>query len=181
LKFISTNVDGAFVIEPEPRRDERGYFARVWCARELTDRGLAAAIAQINTGVSPHRGTLRGLHFQAAPHAEVKIARCVRGAVFDVVVDLRRASPTFGRWHGVELTAENARQLYVPEGCAHGYLTLVEDTELVYSTTHAYAPAAAGGVRFDDPAFGIAWPFAPALVSAADRTWPLYAMDPSHG
>lgn len=181
MKFIETNVAGAWILEPEPRRDERGHFARLWCAEELAARGLDSRVAQVNTGVSPRRGTLRGLHFQAAPHAEVKLARCVRGAAFDVVVDLRPGSPTFRRWHGVELTGENARQLYVPEGCAHGYLTLADDTEVIYMTSRPYAPAAAGGVRFDDPAFGIAWPLVPQVISAADRGWPLFGEGASRG
>ena len=179
LKFISTTVDGAFIIEPEPRRDERGYFARIWCAAELARQGLVSAVAQVNTGVSPRRGTLRGLHFQAAPHEEVKIARCMRGAAFDVVVDLRRRSPTFRKWYGLELTGDNARMLYVPEGCAHGYLTLADDTELMYMTSHPYVPGAASGVRFDDPALGIAWPLVPEIVSEPDRSWPLFAADAS--
>lgn len=174
MQFTPGTVDGAFVIEPELRRDERGFFARQWCAAELSARGLDARIAQINTAVSPLRGTLRGLHYQLAPHAEVKIARCCRGAVFDVAVDLRPASRTFRRWMGVELSATNARQLYVPEGCAHGYLTLSDDVELMYLTSRPYAPDAARGVRYDDPAFGIDWPAAVALVSPADRSWPLF-------
>jgi dTDP-4-dehydrorhamnose 3,5-epimerase len=175
LKFIETQVDGAFIIEPERRADERGYFARLWCAEELAARGLVNSVAQINTGVSPRRGTLRGLHYQESPHAEVKIARCVRGAAWDVVVDLRPASPTFRRWAAVELDAGNGRILYAPEGCAHGYLTLADDTELIYMASRPYAPGAARGVRYDDPAFGIAWPAAPTLVSKADQSWPLFA------
>ncbi|CAG0938527.1 dTDP-4-dehydrorhamnose 3,5-epimerase [Gammaproteobacteria bacterium] len=174
LKFLETEVDGAFIIEPERRSDERGYFARLWCAEELGGRGLEPRVAQINTGVSPRRGTLRGLHYQEAPHAEVKIARCVRGAAWDVVVDLRPESPTFRRWAAVELDAGNGRILYAPEGCAHGYLTLADDTELIYMASRPYAPQAARGVRYDDPAFGIAWPAPPAVISAADRSWPLF-------
>jgi dTDP-4-dehydrorhamnose 3,5-epimerase len=178
LEFTAGAVDGAFLIEPERRSDERGFFARLWCAEELAARGLVARISQINTGVSPRRGTLRGLHYQLPPHEEVKIVRCFRGAVFDVVVDLRRGSPSYRRWMGVELTAENTRLLYVPEGCAHGYLTLTDDVELVYLTSRPYAPEAARGVRFDDPAFGIAWPAPVRVVSRADETWPSFSEGP---
>lgn len=172
--FEPLAVQGAWLIRQERRSDHRGHFARVWCEAELAKAGLDARIAQVNTGFSPKAGTLRGLHFQLPPHAEVKIARVTRGAAFDVVLDLRQGSPTYGRWAGVELTADNGDQVYVPEGCAHGYLTLVDDTELVYSATVPYAPASARGVRFDDPRFGIEWPMAPAVISDPDRGWPLH-------
>jgi dTDP-4-dehydrorhamnose 3,5-epimerase len=173
VKFTECSVSGAFIVEPERREDERGFFARLWCGQEFASRGLAGQVAQINTGVSPRRGTLRGMHYQVAPHEEVKIVRCVRGAVFDVAVDLRPGSPTYRQWAGVDLTADNARMLYVPAGCAHGYLTLTDDTEVIYLASHAYAAASARGVRYDDPAFGIAWPGAALVVSSADRAWPL--------
>jgi len=166
------NIEGAFIIEPERRVDERGYFARMICDRELAERGLVGSIRQVNTGFSPRAGTLRGLHFQLPPHAEVKIARCLRGAVFDVAVDLRPDSPTYKRWTGVTLTEENGTMLYVPAGCAHGYLTLAASTELMYFTSMAYAPAAARGVRYNDPAFAIAWPAKVEVVSEADLSWP---------
>jgi len=172
MQFEPSSVEGAFVIRPQPRPDERGHFARVFCAAELAQRGLVSQISQINTGVSPRAGTLRGMHFQAAPHAEVKIARCVRGAAFDVVVDLRPDSPTYRRWFGVELTADNGLMLYAPAGTAHGYLTLQPETEVTYLTSKPYAPDAVRGVRFDDPAFGIEWPVDITLVSKADRAWP---------
>lgn len=174
MLFRETPVAGAFVIEPERRADERGYFARVFCERELSQRGLEGGIQQINTGFSPRSGTLRGMHYQVEPHAEVKIVRCVRGAVFDVVVDLRRDSPSFARWYGIELNENDGLQLYLPRGTAHGYLTLENDTELVYSTSSPYAPEAARGVRYDDPAFGIEWPAAIHVISAADSSWPLF-------
>lgn len=170
--FIPLDLGGAFVLDPERRADTRGYFARTWCAAELAKHGLNGKIAQINTGFSPVAGTLRGLHFQVGTHAEVKIARCTRGAVLDVIVDLRRTSPTFCKWHAVELSGENGRSLYVPEGFAHGYQTLVDDCELLYSTTAAYAPADASGVRFDDPRFCIQWPMAVTKISDQDRQWP---------
>jgi dTDP-4-dehydrorhamnose 3,5-epimerase len=172
MLFEEVSVKGAFIIEPERRMDERGFFARMYCERELAERGLVGGIRQINTGFSPRAGTLRGLHYQAPPHAEVKIVRCVGGAVYDVVVDLRPDSRTFKQWFGVELTADNGRLLYAPEGTAHGYLTLTSDTELIYMTSCPYAAQAARGVRFDDPAFGIEWPAAVRLVSQADRSWP---------
>jgi dTDP-4-dehydrorhamnose 3,5-epimerase len=179
LSFSPARVDGAFEIEGTNRADDRGHFARVWCARLFSGRGLAESFAQVNTGVSGKAGTLRGMHYQLAPHAEVKLARCVRGAVFDVAVDLRPASPTYRRWHGCELSAANGRMLYVPEGCAHGYLTLTDDAELMYFTTAAYAPQSARGVRHDDPAFGIAWPAAVNVISPQDAAWPDFRMEPT--
>ena len=171
MLFEEGSVGGAYLIRPQPRTDERGHFARVFCEKTLAERGLVGHVSQVNTGFSPRQGTLRGLHYQRAPHAEVKIARCLRGAVFDVVVDLRAASPTYKRWFGATLTAENGHMLYAPEGTAHGYLTLAADTELMYLTSYPYAPDAAAGVRFDDPAFGIDWPGEITMVSQADRQW----------
>lgn len=171
--FTPTRIAGVRVIDIEKRQDERGYFGRTWCERELAAQGLSTRIAQVNAAVSLKAGTLRGMHYQRAPFAEVKIMRCQRGAVFDVIVDLRRDSATYSQWVGVELTAENGRMLYAPEGCAHGYVTLREDTELSYSTSQFYAPDAAHGVRFDDPAFGIQWPVAASVISAQDRNWPI--------
>lgn len=171
--FSPSPLVGACVIEPERRSDERGFFARIWCERELAQHQLNPGIAQVNVQFSPAAGTLRGLHFQEAPFAEVKIVRCNRGRIFDVAVDLRPTSASYRRWFGVELGADDGRMLYVPEGCAHGYLTLEPDSEVMYFTSEFYAPAAARGVRFDDPALGIEWPVPPVLVSAADRSWPL--------
>ncbi len=172
--FAETALRGVYRIEPERREDERGFFARVWCRREFEERGLRPAIAQINVAFSPKRGTLRGLHFQLAPRQEVKVVRCTRGALLDVVVDLRTDSPTYRRWVGVELTAENGCMVYVPEGCAHGYQTLADDTELCYQTSEPYAPELARGIRYDDAAFGIAWPLPVTSISEADRSWPDY-------
>ena len=171
MHFEETVVAGAYLIRPQPRLDERGYFARVFCEAELNSRGLVSKVCQVNTGFSPRKGTLRGMHFQTGEHAEVKIARCVRGAVFDVVVDLRPDSPSFKRWYGATLSAENGHMLYAPAGTAHGYLTLEPDTELTYMTSQPYAPGAVGGVRFDDPGFGIQWPGEIVLVSHADQAW----------
>ena len=170
--FEELAVAGAFLIKPEPRADERGHFARVWCRQELGSRGLVNHVEQINTGFSPRAGTLRGMHYQLPPHAEVKIARCTRGAAFDVVIDLRQGSPTYGRWAGARLSPLDGSMVYVPQGCAHGYLTLEDDTELVYLTSAPYAPGSARGVRHDDTAFGIDWPVAVRVISEADRAWP---------
>lgn len=170
--FEPLPVDGAYLIRPQRRPDERGHFARVFCRDELIAQGLCADYCQGNTALSPRAGTLRGLHFQRTPHAEVKLVRCTRGSVFDVVLDLRPDSPTYLRWHGAELSADNGAMLYAPAGTAHGYLTLADDSELLYMTSAKYAPDAASGVRFDDRAFGIQWPRDIALVSQADRGWP---------
>ncbi len=169
--FAETTLAGAYLVELEPHRDERGFFARQWCAEEFARAGLDPRIAQINTSRSLRAGTLRGLHYQLEPHAEVKLVRCTRGAVFDVALDLRPASPTFCRWFGTELDADSGRMLYIPEGCAHGFLTLVPYTELVYQASVAYAPASARGVRHDDPAFAIRWPRPVTILSAADAAW----------
>lgn len=160
------------MLELERRSDERGYFARVWCEKELREHGLNPALNQINTAFSPRAGTLRGLHFQIAPHEEVKIVRCTRGAVFDVIVDLRPASATFRKWAGFALSADDGQSLYVPEGCAHGYLTLTDNVDLMYLASVPYAPSAARGIRWDDPAFRIRWPRSIEVISAADRAWP---------
>ena len=172
--FTKGTVHGAYIIDLQRRNDERGYFARMWCDKEFGEQGLMAQVRQINTGFSHSAGTLRGMHFQRAPHQEVKVVRCLRGAVFDVIVDLRSESPTHRQWMGVELTAENGRMLYVPEGCAHGYLTLHEGTELMYLTSAPYVADAASGVRYDDPAFAIAWPGTVNVISDADRGWANY-------
>lgn len=178
--FTETTLDGVFLIDLEPRRDERGFFARQWCAEEFARAGLDTRIAQINTAWSRAPGTVRGMHFQAAPHAEIKLVRCTSGAVFDVALDLRPNSPTFCRWLGVELNAQNGRMLYIPEGCAHGYITLAADTELAYQTSVPYAPSSARGVRHDDPAFGILWPRPVQVISKQDANWPAFNGQPPH-
>ena len=171
MEFAKTKIPGVVLIDLEKRVDERGHFARAWCREEFERAGLNASVVQINTAVSQRAGTIRGMHFQEEPFAEVKLARCLRGAIFDVAVDLRPDSPTYRQWVGCELSAENGRMLYIPEGCAHGYQTLVEDTEMSYQTSQVYAPSAATGVRFDDPALGIEWPLAVTAISDADRNW----------
>ena len=173
MHFNETSIPGAWVIDPDPHQDERGRFLRAWCAREFSERGLQFTPVQANMGYSVAKGTLRGMHFQKAPALEVKLIRCTRGALFDVLLDLRPGSSTYGKWCGVELTADNGRMLYVPEQCAHGYQTLRQDTEMHYLTSAFYTPGAATGVRFDDPAFAIQWPLTPTVISEQDRNWPL--------
>lgn len=171
--FKETTLPGAYVIEPEKIGDERGYFARVWCKKELQQHGLKGDMAQSNVGFSHRKGTLRGLHFQKSPHAEVKIVRCTRGSIFDVIVDLRPDSRTYKGWFGVELNEENSRMIYVPEGFAQGYMTLADTTEMNYHTSEFYNPEAASGLRYNDVAIGIRWPSAPTIISQQDRNWPL--------
>jgi dTDP-4-dehydrorhamnose 3,5-epimerase len=173
MKFVATPIDGAYLVEPTRRGDDRGFFARVWCRDEFAARGLNAAFVQCNDSLSRRRGTLRGLHYQMAPYGEVKLIRCVRGAVFDVLVDLRPSSPTYLQWYGVELTAESGAMLYVPEACAHGYLALEDHTEVMYPVTCAYRPDAERGIRWNDPAFRIRWPdVGPLTLSPKDQAWP---------
>jgi len=180
MEFRSTPLDGAYVIELAPKGDDRGFFARLYCQREFAEFGLETSFVQINDSFTCRRGTLRGLHYQLPPAAEVKTVRCVRGALYDVIVDLRPDSPSFGRWFGAELTAENRRMMYVPRGFAHGFLTLADDTEALYLVGAFYSPADERGLRYDDPRFAIEWPIAPTEISAKDRAWPDY--DPAfHG
>jgi len=176
--FTETRLHGAYIIEPERREDRRGFFARVWCQRELAERGLNPGVAQVNIGFTPRQGGLRGLHYQVAPRPEVKVVRCTMGALFDVILDLRPESPSYKQWVAVRLTAANHRMVYVPEGCAHGCQSLVDDTEMCYLTSAFYAPDFARGVRYDDPAFEIRWPLAVTSISDADRSWPDYREDP---
>jgi len=170
--FRETDVPGAYVIELETKGDERGFFARMWCRDEFEEQGLPTDFVQANTAYSRRRGTLRGLHYQAPPHAEAKLVRCIQGAVYDVVLDVRLDSDTFGVWTGVKLSQENRDLFYVPEGCAHGYLTLTDHAEVLYMVTAPYAPEAERGIRFDDPAFDITWPIDVDVISDKDQSWP---------
>jgi dTDP-4-dehydrorhamnose 3,5-epimerase len=171
--FSPTRIRGAMVVEIEPRADERGLFARGFCRREFEAHGLNPNVAQANIGMSRQRGTLRGLHYQIPPHAETKLVRCTAGAIFDVIVDLRPGSASYKQWVGVELTAANRRMLYVPEGCAHGYLALADNSEVFYLVSEFYAPGAERGLRWNDPAFGIEWPVTgDPMLSDKDRGWP---------
>ena len=173
MRFTETELAGVLVVDPEPTSDERGLFARTFDSAEFARRGLRSHFPQCSVSFNTHAATLRGMHYQAAPHGEAKLVRCTAGGVFDVAVDLREGSPTRGRWVGVELTAANRRGLYVPEGCAHGFQTLADATEVFYQISAEYVPGAARGVRWDDPALGIAWPAAESrVISERDRTYP---------
>lgn len=173
MRFIETQLQGAFIIELDPRADERGFFARTFCAWEFSNYGLEKEFVQCNLSLSRQKGTLRGLHFQHAPWCEAKLVRCVRGAIRDVIVDLRPNSSTFGRHEAVELSAENRRALYVPKAFAHGFQTLTDDCEVFYQMSSRHAPDAAGGIRAEDPALGIKWPLSVTQMSDKDRTLPL--------
>lgn len=171
--FTPTWLEGAYLIDVEPHADERGFLARTFCEREFADNGLPMRIVQSSTIRSPRQNTLRGLHYQEAPHSEIKLVRCTRGSIFLVMVDLRPGSPTRNDWLGVELSARAERMAYVPEGFAQGYQTLEDDTEVLYQMSHRYVPEAARGVRWDDGAFAIHWPAAEErLISDRDRAWP---------
>jgi dTDP-4-dehydrorhamnose 3,5-epimerase len=173
MRFIETDIAGVQVIEPSPHQDDRGRFMRAWCLREFTEHGIQFVPLQANLGLSVKKGTVRGMHYQIEPALEAKLVRCTRGSMFDVALDLRPASPTYCKWFGTELTAENGRMLYLPEGCAHGYQTLEGNTEMHYMASETYTPSAARGVRFDDQAFGIQWPLPATSISEQDRNWPL--------
>lgn len=170
--FTPTPIPGAWIVDIEPREDARGFFARSWCREEFSRHGLDARLVQCSISFNRRRHTLRGMHYQAEPHQEPKLVRCTRGRMWDVVLDLRRDSPAFRRWHGVELTAENRRALFVPAGCAHGFLTLEDNVEVLYQMGEFYHPESARGVRWNDPAFGIAWPADAPLLSERDASYP---------
>ncbi len=177
--FVETKLKGAFVIEPELFEDERGFFARSWSEREFAAAGLDARLAECNISFNHRSGTLRGMHFQRAPRAQAKLVRCTMGAIYDVIIDLRPESDTFKQWTGAELTAENRRMLFVPEGFAHGFQTLRDDTEVFYQMSTPFAPEHAGGVRWDDPAFGIEWPetgVGERIIIARDREYPDFTL-----
>ncbi|RAK59996.1 dTDP-4-dehydrorhamnose 3,5-epimerase [Phenylobacterium hankyongense] len=174
MRFTETEIAGVVVVDIEPRTDARGAFARLHCPEEFAAAGHPFAPVQTSLSRNPAAGTLRGLHYQPAPHAEVKLVRCVRGRIFDVAVDLRPASPTHRRWAAAELSADNARALLIPEGVAHGFLTLEADTDVLYQIAPMFEPGHEAGVRWDDPAFGISWPRAPQVISDRDQAFPLY-------
>lgn len=174
--FVETKLQGAFVIELEKREDERGFFARTWCRKEFEDQGIKGDLVQSNLSFNKRKGTLRGLHYQMSPYEEAKLVRCTKGAIFDVIVDLRTHSPTFKHWVGVELTENNYKMLYVPEGFAHGYQTLQDNTEVTYHVSQYYVPNAEQGIRWDDPIFKIQWPITgEKTISPKDQRWPNYA------
>jgi dTDP-4-dehydrorhamnose 3,5-epimerase len=175
--FQETKIPGVFELHLERKMDERGFFARSWCRDEFETTGLNAHLAQCSISYNVQKGTLRGMHYQSAPYAESKLVRCTRGAIYDVALDLRADSPTFREWIGVTLTADNREMIYIPEGCAHGFLTLEDNSEVFYQISEFYRPEAARGVRWDDPAFGIVWPAEPQLLSERDRDYPDFAWD----
>jgi dTDP-4-dehydrorhamnose 3,5-epimerase len=172
VKFIATELSGVYLIEPELHADDRGSFARTFCEEEFGDAGIEFCVVQANTSFNKLAGTLRGMHYQLPPHAEAKVVRCTRGALHDVVIDLRSESPTFCRWIAAELNAENNTEMLVPQGCAHGFQTLADNTEVSYLMSERYVPESASGVRYDDPAFGVEWPLAISFVADRDRSWP---------
>ena len=174
MRFTKTTIDGAWLIDVERLTDERGFFARAWCKREFAEHGCGESFVQANLALTTRRGTLRGLHLQVAPYQEAKLVRATRGAAYVVALDLRHDSASYRRWCATELTADDRRMLYVPPGCAQGYQTLVDDTELFYQMSAFYEPSAARGVRHDDPGFGVRWPLAVAAISERDRSWPDY-------
>jgi len=173
VRFTQLEIGGAWLIEIEPHEDERGFFARTYCAREFAQHGLVTTIAQCSTSFNAKRGTVRGMHYQAEPHAEEKVVRCTAGAIFDVIVDLRPRSPTYLRWLGLELTAKNHRMVYIPAGLAHGFQTLEDDTEVIYQISVDYEPAASRGIRWTDSELDIAWPIRDGVtVSPRDTSFP---------
>lgn len=172
MHFHQTTIPGVYLLEPAMIRDERGFFARIWSEQELAEQGLETTIVQWSVSFNQRQGTLRGMHYQTPPYAEVKIVRCVAGAIYDVALDLRPHSPTFKRWTAVTLSAENHLALYIPQGCAHGFQSLTDQSEVMYQISAPYAPAHARGVRWDDPAFGIAWPLAVRVINERDRGYP---------
>jgi len=177
MKFTPTPLDGAYLIDLDRRGDDRGFFARAFCKEEFAQAGLCNTIVQVNNSLSRDRGTLRGMHYQLPPFAEDKVVRCIRGALFDVMIDLRPDSRTYGKWYGAELTAENRTMMFVPKGFAHGFLTLAEDTEVFYLATQCYSPEHERGVRWNDPCFGVQWPIEPRVISEKDAKHPLFDLD----
>jgi dTDP-4-dehydrorhamnose 3,5-epimerase len=173
MRFLPTGLEGAWVIQPQPHKDERGFFARTFCAEEFAAHGLVKTFVQCNTSWNTRSGTVRGLHYQLSPSCEAKLVRCIAGAIFDVIVDLRPASPTYLQSYSAELTADNRSALYIPKMFAHGFQTLTDDTEVFYQMSEFYAPQLGRGLRYDDPKLGINWPLSVASISTQDVSWPL--------
>lgn len=170
--FTETNLPGAYIIEIKKLGDDRGFFGRSWCKNEMEEHGLNGNVVQANTSFSAFKGTLRGMHFQKHPNEETKLIRCTKGSIYDVIIDLRPDSPTYKKWFGMELTADNYKMLYVPEKFAHGFITLEENCEVTYLVTQFYAPQSEAGIRFDDPEFGIEWPTEVTVISDKDKIHP---------
>ncbi|MGZ3633262.1 MAG: dTDP-4-dehydrorhamnose 3,5-epimerase [Parachlamydiaceae bacterium] len=175
MKFTPTPLEGAYLIDLEVKEDERGFFARLFCEKEFATHGLKPSFVQSNNSLSKHKGTLRGLHYQLAPMEEAKLVRCVQGVCYDTILDLRQHSKTFGQSFGAILSTENRRMMYVPPGFAHGFLTLANDTELIYFVSEYYSPELERGIRWNDPSFSIYWPIAPIVISERDRLHPDYS------
>jgi len=178
MTFQETPLAGAYVIDLTPHADARGFFARGHCVREFAENGIETRIVQCNVSFNIHRGTLRGMHYQLSPKAEPKLVRCTRGAIFDVIVDLRADSPTHRKWFGLEMSADNHRQLFIPIGLAHGFVTLADDSEVFYQMGEFFSPEHARGVRWNDPAFNIVWPVEPTMISNKDQGYPDYIATP---
>ena len=174
--FTETKLKGAFLIEVQKFEDDRGFFGRTFCQKEFQKYGLNPNVSQANVSYNKKKGTLRGMHYQAAPYEEIKLVRCTRGAICDVIIDMRPESPTFRQWTYAELRADNYLMLYVPEGFAHGFQTLEDDTEVIYQVSQFYTPGSERGIRYDDPVFKIAWPLAVQVISEKDRNWPDYKL-----
>jgi dTDP-4-dehydrorhamnose 3,5-epimerase len=177
MVFSKTDLEGAFLIRPERIEDERGFFARTYCTQELADHGIDSQVVQRSISYNRRRGTLRGMHFQIAPHEESKLVSCVSGSIYDAIIDLRRSSPTYRRWFAATLSAEDFEMLFVPKGCAHGFITLADDTTVHYEMSGFHHPESARGVRYDDPSFGIEWPMSPVLINERDRGYPSFPAD----
>ncbi|MEW5802912.1 MAG: dTDP-4-dehydrorhamnose 3,5-epimerase [bacterium] len=175
MKFTETRLKGAYSIEVEPIYDERGFFGRYWCRKEFEKQGIDFTIVQCNISYNKKKGTLRGMHYQAAPHEEAKLVSCIRGAIYDVMIDLRPDSPTYGQWHAGELCAENHKMFYIPKGFAHGFQALEDKTEIFYQMSEFYYPECAYGVRWDDPIFGIEWPLKNVTLSDRDKSYPFFS------
>jgi dTDP-4-dehydrorhamnose 3,5-epimerase len=176
MRFTEVHLKGAYIVELEKLSDERGFFARSWCKKEFERHGLKPYVVQANVSFNKKKGTLRGMHYQTSPHEETKLVRCTRGAIYDVIIDLRPDSPTYKQWLGVELTANNYKMLYVPENFAHGFQTLQDNTEVTYQVSQFYAPGAEKGIRWEDRAFGIEWPLEVQVISDKDKSWPDYVV-----
>jgi len=173
--FHETDLKGAYIIEIEQLKDHRGFFARAWCQKEFEAQNLISRIRQANVSYNGTKGTLRGMHYQISPYEETKLVRCTKGAIYDVIIDLRPASPTYTQWIGKELTAGNFKMFYVPENFAHGFITLTDDTEVTYQVSQFYTPGSERGIRWNDLTFGIDWPIDVQVISEKDRNWPDYA------
>lgn len=174
MRFVATSIEGAFLVEPEPIEDDRGFFARTYCREQFMAHGLDNDFLQHSVAFNLRKGTLRGMHFQRNPYGETKLVRCIRGEIYDVILDIRPASPTFLSWYAVILNEKALRAIYIPEGCAHGYMTLEDNSLVEYLIDKPHSSQAAGGIRFDDPLFGICWPEEPAVISEKDRAYPLF-------